>query len=140
MSLLFDEKGKRRLRQWGSLPFITRSSFGGSSLPQNPGVGQKTCLDRNILGSGKIDGIEEMTIVKLSHQLDRSLPLNDMCESENPLRFSGVSVRCQMMVSRMREKNRGGLCNSPLFLWVLFLWHISKLCYQEKNGAFESKY
>jgi hypothetical protein len=61
---------------------VTGSGFGGSSLPQNPGVGQKTCRDRNILGSGKIDGIEEMTIVKLSHQLDRSLPLNDFTTLE----------------------------------------------------------
>jgi hypothetical protein len=58
-SVFRDEKGKRRLRQWGSLPFITGSGFGGSSLPQNPGVGQKACFDRNILGSGKTAGIGE---------------------------------------------------------------------------------
>jgi hypothetical protein len=52
-TLHYNEKGKRRLRQWGSLPFITGSGFGGSSLPQNPGVGQKACPDRNILGSGQ---------------------------------------------------------------------------------------
>jgi hypothetical protein len=63
MSLLSDEKGKRRLRQWGSLPFLTGSGFGGSSLPQNPGVGQKACLDRNILWSGKTDGIGEIDLI-----------------------------------------------------------------------------
>jgi hypothetical protein len=38
---------------------VTGSGFGGSSLPQNPGVGQKACFDRNILGSGKTAGIGE---------------------------------------------------------------------------------
>jgi hypothetical protein len=47
------EKGKRRLRQWGSLPFITGSGFGRSRVPQYPGMGQKERPDRNILGPGQ---------------------------------------------------------------------------------------
>jgi hypothetical protein len=40
-SLLRDEKGKRRLRQWGNLPFITGSGLGGSRLPQDLEVSQR---------------------------------------------------------------------------------------------------
>jgi hypothetical protein len=52
-TLHYDEKGKRRLRQWGSLLFISGSDLGGLSVSQNLGSGQKACLDRNILGPGQ---------------------------------------------------------------------------------------
>jgi hypothetical protein len=49
-NVLRDEKGKRRPRQWASLPFIIGSGFSESSVPQNLGKGQKECHDRKILG------------------------------------------------------------------------------------------
>ena len=38
-----------------------------------------------------------------------------------------------------RRENRGGLCNPPLFLWVLFLQGTSESGCQEDNRASESK-
>jgi len=49
----YDEKGKIPLARRGCLLIIIGSGLGGSSVPQNPGIGQKEYPDRNILGPGQ---------------------------------------------------------------------------------------
>jgi hypothetical protein len=49
-SLHNDEKGKIPLGRRECLPLVVGSEFDGYRLSQNPGVGQKVRLDRNILG------------------------------------------------------------------------------------------
>ena len=48
-----DEKPKLRVGHWGCLHIITSSGLGPSRLPQNLGMGQKECPNRNILGPGR---------------------------------------------------------------------------------------
>ena len=56
LSFISDEQGKIPLARRGCLSFIIGSGVGRSSVPQNPGIGQKEYPDRNILGRGSRRG------------------------------------------------------------------------------------
>ena len=72
-----DEIVKIPLGRQGCLPMVTSSAFGESSPPQNPAVGQKAAPTATSWGWGRIYGIAEMTICKLSHRFCRGLVNND---------------------------------------------------------------
>jgi hypothetical protein len=56
---------------------VTGSGFGGSSVPQNLGVGQKNAQTATSWGWGGVCGTVEKTICKLSYQFRMSLRNND---------------------------------------------------------------